>query len=83
MKRELLEAAYRLETATSPEKSWQITVDAMASENINRMFYIVRDDGPVANWFVLSNLPNEWPKHETQDPAFREPFVSYCCATFE
>lgn len=83
MKRELLEAAYRLETASSLEKSWQVMVDAMASQKINRMFYIIRDDGLVANWFVLSNLPNEWPKFETNDPAFREPFVSYCCATFQ
>lgn len=83
MHRDLLEAAYKLETATSLMKTWQVITDALAAHHLNRMFYIVRDDGVLPNWYVLSNLPNDWPKQETKNPQFQEPFITHCCATFE
>ncbi|WP_432448371.1 response regulator transcription factor [Aliiroseovarius marinus] len=83
MNRDLLEAAYRLETAMSLEKTWRTISDVMTSHQLNRMYYIMRDDGAVPNWFVLSNLPSHWPLQETKKPGFFEPFVAHCCATFE
>ncbi len=83
MNRDLLEAAYKLEITGSLEKLWRIIVDVMSLHGLHHVLYLIRDDGPAPNWFVLSNLLEDWPKDDVQNPAFREPFVSYCCATFE
>ncbi|MDO6758028.1 LuxR C-terminal-related transcriptional regulator [Phaeobacter inhibens] len=83
MNRELLEAAFRLETRKSLSKTWDIIVNVMAIHNIDRILYAVRDEGVDPNWFVLSNLPDQWPLAETTNADFHEPFVTYCCATFE
>ncbi|AUQ52344.1 Response regulator (plasmid) [Phaeobacter inhibens] len=83
MNRVFLEAAYRLELQKDLTKAWNLVVTALAAHKISHVIYVVRDDGPVPNWFVLSNLPDSWPKPLTHDPNFNEPFVARCCATFE
>lgn len=83
MNRILLEAAYRLELQKDLATSWDVVVQAMAAHAIDRVMYVVRDDGVVPDWFVLSNLPDAWPKPFVADASFEEPFVAHCCATFE
>lgn len=78
-----LEAAYRLELQKDLATSWEVVVQAMAAHAIEHVMYVVRDDGVVPNWFILSNLPNAWPTPCIEDASFEEPFVAHCCATFE
>ncbi len=83
MNRTFLEAAYRLEIQKDMTKAWDVVLAALAAHNIDRAMYVVRDDGGIPNWFVLSNLPKDWPKPLIEDASFNEPFVTQCCATFE
>lgn len=83
MDRILLEAAYNIEVASNPEKAWDCFVGTLARINLNKVIYITRSDAAPPDWFVRSTLPDQWPLAETKRPAFSEPFVTYCCATFE
>lgn len=83
MDRILLEAAYSIETAPSAERAWACLVEPLARLKLDMVIYATRSDTAPANWNIISTLENNWPAELTQDPDFSEPFVTYCCATFE
>lgn len=83
MDRTLLEAAYVIETAATLERGWQAFLDALARLKLDKVIYITRSDRAMPDWRILSSLPGSWPKTAARDPAFSEPFVTFCCATFE
>lgn len=83
MERTLLECAYRIETAKTADSAWERLVDTLKRFKLNKVIYATRDDGNLPRWYILSNLPNAWPRELAKDPDFIEPFVSFCCATFE
>lgn len=82
MNRILLEAAYNIETALTQEKAWDSLVKPLSRLKLDMVIYVTRDDTAAA-WNILSTLPNNWPAELANDPSFSEPFVTYCCATFE
>lgn len=83
MERDLLEAANRLDMATTLDKAWQLVTEALSACHIERAIYLVAQDKPGQRWFVRSNLPDNWPEGQDSNPAFKEPFLTYCCATFD
>lgn len=83
MDRVLLEAAYAIQTAKDSSQAWSRLLKTLSIFEISKVIYATRNDNAPADWHILSNLPGNWPRELSQDPAFSEPFVSYCCATFE
>lgn len=83
MNRILLEAAYAIQTAKDTSQAWARFLKTLAVLKLNKVIYVTRNDNAPADWHILSNLPGNWPRELSQDPAFSEPFVTYCCATFE
>ncbi|WP_293576402.1 LuxR family transcriptional regulator [Phaeobacter sp.] len=83
MQRDLLECAYGIETAKSAEAAWVRLVDTLSRLKLDKVIYATRDDGDPPHWYVRSTLPNAWPSELAKTPDFSEPFVTYCCATFE
>lgn len=83
MERTLLECAYRIETATTPDSAWDRLIETLARFKLDKVIYATRDDGNPPQWYIRSNLPNSWPSDLAKDPEFSEPFVTFCCATFE
>lgn len=79
----LLEAAYKIETAHSPTTAWDVFVGTLARLKMDKVIYAARNDEDPPDWRVKSTLPDNWPRELTYDPEFSEPFVKYCCATFE
>ncbi len=83
MDRTLLECAYGIETARTPDGAWDRFVYTLARFKLDKVIYVTRNDGAPPDWFIRSTLPNEWPRALVKEPDFREPFVAYCCSTFE
>lgn len=83
MDRTLLECAYGIETARTSDGAWGRFVDTLARFNLDKVIYATCNDGVPQDWYVRSTLPDDWPKELTKEPDFREPFVTYCCSTFE
>ena len=83
MERTLLEAAYSIETAKTPDAAWTKLVEALARLRIDNLIYITRNDDDPPEWSVRSTLPENWPRALANNPDFVEPFVATCCATFE
>jgi DNA-binding CsgD family transcriptional regulator len=83
MERVLLECAYRIETAKTADSAWERLVETLARFKLDKVIYATRDDGNLPHWCIKSNLPDAWPSELAKDPNFSEPFVTFCCATFE
>ncbi|MEM8797451.1 MAG: LuxR C-terminal-related transcriptional regulator [Pseudomonadota bacterium] len=83
MDRGLLEAARKIETAVKIERLWDIYTEALHPYGIDQALYMTDSDGPPSEPFVISTLPDNWPAALLADPEFVEPFLNYCCATFE
>lgn len=83
MDRILLEAAYNIETARSAQKAWECLIEPLARLKLDKVIYVTRNDAAPVHWHVISTLPNNWPLELTYAPEFSEPFVTYCCATFD
>ncbi|MBO9409642.1 autoinducer binding domain-containing protein [Shimia sp. R9_1] len=83
MDRTILECAYSIETAKTPDVAWARMLDTLSRFKLDKVIYATRDDGSPPHWNVRSSLPNSWPRELAKDPEFIEPFVTFCCATFE
>ena len=81
MERTILECAYSIETAKSPDAAWARMLDALARFKLYKVIYATRDDGSPPHWNVRSSLPNSWPRELAKDPEFLEPFVTIWCGT--
>jgi len=83
MERGILEAGYKIERAKTIAHVWTIIVQALRKLGITEILYIISEDEPPLDIYVLSTLPEQWPKNEVSDPDFFDPFLYYLCATFE
>jgi len=83
MKRFVLEAARKIELSHSVDLVWQHFLTCLAEVEIDQALYMTVADAPPRDVFVLSTLPDAWPRPEFDRPDFVEPFLAHCCATFE
>ena len=83
MHRQLLEAARKIELSADAPSLWSVFVAALREFGLDHALYLYRSDEKPSETFVLSTLPDNWPAAEFRRSGFSEPFLSYCCATFE
>ena len=83
MDRRLLEAAHKIQTVPTADRVWEVLIAALGGFGLSHALYVTNADGPAPDWVVMSTLPDNWPRALTNDPTFSEPFLDYCCATFE
>ncbi len=83
MNRIFLECAYGIETAATADGAWDHLIRTCARVNLPNVIYAMRGDDDPPDWHIRSTLPDAWPGELAENPEFSEPFVTYCCATFE
>ena len=88
MDRNLLEYARKIEASNDTGQLFELFLAAIREQSIDDAFYNLAPDHPPGDTIILSSLPGEWPKNGEADALERgeewfNPFLSYCCATFE
>lgn len=88
MERNLLEHARKIEASGELPQLFALFLNAVREQNIAHAFYNLAPDQPPGDTVILSSLPGAWPRDGKADALARgdewfNPFLSYCCATFE
>ena len=83
MDRVFLEAARKIDISKSLDDVWSLFVSTINKYGLDNALYMSVADQQPLKPLILSTLPGNWPLEEFKDPEFNEPFLTYCCATYE
>ena len=72
-----------IEAAEAVDDVWRATVECMQLHGIDHIIYVTVASAPPPNPFVLSTMPEEWSRRFQGIEDVFDPFLEYCCATYE
>lgn len=83
MDRSLLSASRAIERRTSVDEVFDLFAAAIEPYGLRYIIYVTVADSPDRDLHLLSNFPQDWRDAIDGDDAAFDPFLDYCCSTYD
>lgn len=83
MKRDLLTASRTMERQNNRDLVFKTFISTLQTYDFSHCIYVTVADAPDRQLDILTNFPDEWVEGMRQDDAAFDPFLEYCCSTYE